>query len=198
MRRQWTAIAAGLFALAGARASAAPPPPQSAVPPPVAQTHAECAAPTYASDQLVCSDPGLREADAAMVAVLARAGTQALVPASPGIEPQEAWLRRRSLCAMRSDHAACLRAAYADRTAVLAALAGPGATEAAGWNCPGFGTVRRAGAVWVGADADGAIVALASPPGASSWTPFVTASEKGGRLRLAPLGGKPVTCRALR
>lgn len=174
------------------------PQPAAATPPPVAQVHAECAAPSYASDQLVCASPGLLAADGAMVAALERAGAAALAPASPQIEPQEAWLRRRSLCAMRQDHAACLAGAYADRTAVLGALSGRTARDAAGWNCAGSGTVRRAGALWVGADASGVVVAVASPVGASSWRPFVAASLKGGKLRLAPLEGKPVTCRALR
>lgn len=37
------------------------------VPPPGGQVSADCAAPVYATDQLVCADPGLRALDAQML-----------------------------------------------------------------------------------------------------------------------------------
>lgn len=173
-------------------------PPSNATPPPVAQTHAQCSGPTYASDQLVCATPDLKAADEAMVAALERVKAAALAPAAPLIERQEAWLRRRSLCALRGDHAACLREAYADRTRVLGALGATTSYVGRSWTCPGLGVVRRGDGLWVGYDDTGAVVAIASPPGASSWKPFLTAEPAGAKLKVRLLDGKPLTCRPSR
>lgn len=89
----------------------------SAVPPPLPQRGANCSAPTYATDQLVCSDPDLRRRDAEMLGYLDADAP----PTGAGIEPQEAWFRRSRLCAMREAHRACIVAAYDERIAMLRA-----------------------------------------------------------------------------
>ncbi|MFN4203370.1 MAG: hypothetical protein ACK4GM_09970 [Tabrizicola sp.] len=91
------------------------------VPPPGEQVSADCAAPVYATDRLVCSDAALRELDAHMLQLWRMAearhrGNGALRDA------QIAWFRSRSLCAFGSDHRACVVTAYHKRIAALLAL----------------------------------------------------------------------------
>jgi uncharacterized protein len=111
--------------------------PANSVPPPPEQLHADCASPTYASDQLICSDPQLTAMDRQMAADLLSTGQAAIEPASPFIEAQADWIRRRSLCAMRSDHALCLEHAYDERIAVLAALGARSDQPIAIYKCDG-------------------------------------------------------------
>lgn len=88
----------------------------SAVPPPVEQLTANCVAPVFASDQLVCADPELRALDDQLRRILAaRAGIQ-------GLELEESdyqWFLRRSRCAFQEEHRACLLQAYRERLALL-------------------------------------------------------------------------------
>lgn len=88
----------------------------AAVPPPMPQQHAECTAPTYASDMLVCSNPMLLEMDGKLALLAAEP-----IPPEFAIEDQWDWFRRRSACAATSEHLACLSAAYAERIAILSA-----------------------------------------------------------------------------
>lgn len=88
----------------------------AAVPPPVQQRTADCSAPVYASDQLVCSDPALRALDARLASALAISPA----PAAAGwVEGDNEWFRRRSLCAFQQAHRECLSEAYTDRLEVL-------------------------------------------------------------------------------
>lgn len=87
------------------------------VPPPVSQVSADCVAPVYATDRLVCADPVLRPLDTEMLDLwdrisATRNGNQA---------EQVAWFRRRSLCAFDPDHRACAMTAYLERIATLRA-----------------------------------------------------------------------------
>ena len=92
----------------------------AAVAPPTDQTTADCAAPTYATDMLVCDDPDLRALDAELARLWAQ------VEAGSGGDPaaaeaQAAWFRERSLCAFQEDHRGCAEAAYRARIATLQA-----------------------------------------------------------------------------
>lgn len=106
------AIAAALVASCGDPAAVAPP---------TNQTSADCAAPTYATDMLVCDDPQLLALDAELARLWAEA--------DPGGDPvaaeaQAAWFRERSLCAFEEDHRGCAEAAYRARIEVLRGGAG--------------------------------------------------------------------------
>ena len=106
--------------LAGSAILAAYSPPP--VPPPTDQFSANCTAPTYASDHLVCSDPELRALDWKMAALVLQVGTDAIDAAAPGIQNQYDWFRQRSLCAMKDDHRGCLLQAYRLRIEALERL----------------------------------------------------------------------------
>lgn len=88
------------------------------VAPPVSQATANCAAPSYASDMLVCTDVGLLKLDSALAErIAARSG-----PLADGIESDEVWFRRSRLCAFEENHRTCLLSAYCDRLAALNGL----------------------------------------------------------------------------
>ena len=89
---------------------------QAPVPPPVEQNTADCARPTYASDQLVCNDAELRVLDQRLKALLTQRS-----PIIPGAfqESDGQWFKRRSRCAFEVEHKKCLSEAYADRLAVI-------------------------------------------------------------------------------
>lgn len=91
------------------------------VPPPVAQVSADCAAPVYATDLLVCSDPTLRALDAQLLRFWVMAeGRHRLDDAERAAHAE--WFRNRSLCAFDADHRGCVVAAYHSRIATLLAL----------------------------------------------------------------------------
>lgn len=126
------------------------------VPPPVDQAQADCASPSYADDMAVCGDQGLRELDRRMGAALpgAEARTGYL------IEPQREWFRRSRACSTRKDQLACLRVAYRERIAVLAAARRPMPASAAWQPCRrsadrvafvdgGIIVIRRAGGTYL-------------------------------------------------
>jgi uncharacterized protein len=93
-----------------------------AVPPPPEQSTADCRNPTFATDQLVCTNPDLRALDTQLAELL----VGATEPVSKWFEPQGQWLLRRSRCAFSEAHAECARAAYRERIALLRPLE-PGA-----------------------------------------------------------------------
>lgn len=94
-----------------------------AVPPPGDQVSADCAAPVYASDHLVCADAELRALDTQMLRLWRM--VEARHPEDGGLRvAQAAWFRERSLCAFEADHRACVAAAYRSRIAALLRLAG--------------------------------------------------------------------------
>jgi uncharacterized protein len=167
---------------------------QSAVPPPVEQFTADCATPVYASDQLICSDPELLEAEAQIVELWRIAQPDWSV--GPYIEQQDAWFRRRALCAFQTKHRACLVGANAERIAVLSS-ATQGPEDAVLARCIGSGGSRSVSLSQSGGSLaaydQGHLVWLAVRPN-TDWTPFV--SWAGGRsLRFRPLDGTALTCR---
>jgi uncharacterized protein len=97
---------------------------ESAAPvaPPVDQVSADCTAPTYATDRLVCYDPVLLTLDAELARLWARAEAAGHVTGAAQ-RAQIDWFRQRSLCAFREDHRACAEAAYRERIAELQRLA---------------------------------------------------------------------------
>jgi uncharacterized protein len=181
----------------------------AAVPPPPDQSAADCAAPTYASDQLVCADPALLALDRRMVELLAAAGSAAPAAALHWFEPQQVWFRRRSRCAFSERHAACLRAAYRERIDLLSALAGRGADQdraalpAICTNAPwGNGPVRLhlgEQAPLTIEDGRGTVLVVASAlQPRDDWSPFVRFVIEDAEIRLEPSEGTVVRCRALR
>lgn len=158
------------------------------VPPPVPQATADCGNPVYASDQLVCGDAQLRDIDRRLASVLdqRRFADQRL------LEGDQSWFRRRSRCAFAEAHRACLIAAYAERAALVDAMArAPAAAMPARCTAPApvppvtleFGD---GGKVLIVRDAQsaamlGAAVAMA-PSG--DWKPFATFSRKSRQVRI--------------
>ena len=116
IRRHGVCAIAAVWPLVAASESAAP------IAPPLEQVSADCTAPTYASDRLVCADPGLRALDAELARLWARAEAAGRVAASAQ-RAQADWFRQRSLCAFREDHRACVEGAYRARIAEQRRLA---------------------------------------------------------------------------
>jgi hypothetical protein len=77
---------------------------------------------TYATDRLVCADPGLRALDAELERLWARAEAAGRVAVSVQ-RAQADWFRQRSLCAFRDDHRGCVEGAYRARIAELRRIA---------------------------------------------------------------------------
>lgn len=183
--------------------------PAAAMSPPPEQSAANCSTPTYASDQLVCADPSLLALDHRMLELLAAAGTAARGPALHWFEPQEEWFRRRSLCAFTERHAACLRAAYRERTDLLAVLAGNGSGQRGQdhpLSCPGApwgnGAVRLQandqGTLTI-EDARGRVLVVASGlQPRDDWLPFLRIVNVDEGIRIETIAGRVVRCRLLK
>lgn len=179
-----------LLAQAAVQSTSSPPP----VPPPVAQSVADCRSTSYASDQLVCANEELLRLDRQLAALLPFPEPIAAAV----IEPQGDWFRRSRMCAMRSDHFVCLRAAYRERIAIGSALRGKAIAEPA-WRetkCKrgtveladighGVTAVRRGTAVWL------ALSATELP----SWTPFAWTARTPPKLELHGPDGKMLRCK---
>lgn len=183
-----------------------------AIPPPPEQLAADCTTPTYASDVVVCGDPALLAADLE-VTQLYESLQEVLQPTAYGglldrqalFEPQDAWFRRRSLCAFSSRQPDCLRAAYGERLRILRALGlqreqpSPEVVFAVCRDSPwGLGStgirgtqlgeiVLTAPSGWVRA------VAVGDLP-RDDWTPYLRHQAEGSQLRLFPLEGPVITC----
>jgi uncharacterized protein len=177
-------------------------PSANAVPPPVEQYSANCAAPSYASDQLVCGNPALLDLDRQVVAALADAGQAAVNPASPMIEAQADWFKRRSLCAMKAEHTACLTAAYGERIAVLISLTEGTDQYGKPYKCSGSAVPNIARFI-VKADGvvlafrDKALIAVALPASdPDNWLPFVSATSGGKHLTIRSIAGTTSKCRS--
>lgn len=125
----------------------------AAVPPPVVQESANCVAPVYASDHLVCSDAALRRLDGRLVSAIAASPT---VESSPWFEANGEWFRRRSLCAFLEQHRQCLIEAYTDRLAILARLVEPPQADAPA-SCGGQGQ-RTAVRIWLDPASDSLVL----------------------------------------
>jgi uncharacterized protein len=168
--------------------------PAQAVPPPVEQFTANCAAPVYATDQLVCGDPELKAQDAAMAIALARLGRAPVNGLALWLEPQAEWFKRRSLCAFKTAHRQCALNAYAERMDVLGALTATAAPALSSYRC---GNVRGMSSgdgtlvIWIDDKPAGAAVRR---PERSEWQPYVRLDGRGAKLRITPSGGKPIRC----
>jgi hypothetical protein len=169
-----------------------------AVPPPPGQLRADCDAITYASDVRVCATPRLAELDGTMASRLAHAGGAALSPSSPWVESQSDWFTRRSLCAMRTNHDACLAAAYAERIAELEVMAGSAEGE---WRDCMTGAPLAGARLFLGSNGAGAVMRSGALEvvglwrfDASIWRPFV-AIELGDRgVTLSLPDGRQLAC----
>lgn len=208
MKTPWCIACVAVLALALILAG---PWPARAVPPPPSQVAANCEAPTYASDMLVCGDASLRALDRQLIAAHAAASASLAATDSEWIEPQEDWFKRRSRCAFSERHADCLRAAYAERLDVLHALTiAPGRTADAAdaRRCSGplgSGTLLLTnGGTGTLRDADGKLLVVAFERDAQAgWVPFVhivlCAGGDGGHdveLRSLWGGSLALVCRA--
>lgn len=182
-----------LFALTLAKAVAA-------IPPPPDRLTADCTAPSYASDQLVCGDPELQALDLAVARGVAAAENAGMAPGTVLVEAQGAWFRRRSLCAMQAAHRDCLAAAYRDRLAVLSAFTSPPLRASATWQCE----IKRVGPVLLADHPPG--LALLNPTSgqtigyasqaapATGWRPHLQFVRKGRKGRLLDASGMVSPC----
>jgi uncharacterized protein len=177
----------------------------AAVPPPPEQVAANCDAPTYASDMLLCADADLRALDAHMREAWAAVDFAGVVAPGAWVEAQDAWFRRRSLCAFSERHADCLQAAYVERIAVLEALRRitlRPRRQGMEASCPGapwgHALVRvRAPESGALAIEDGAanVLAAATPADADgTWSPYVGFKVEGFVIQLATLEGSTIVC----
>jgi uncharacterized protein len=103
MQGSGAAVLAAVLAVAACERS-------MAVPPPTEQMTADCAAPNYATDMLVCNDPDLLALDVELATLWSQLSSgPAGGPAAT--DAQAAWFRERSLCAFEDDHRGCVEAA---------------------------------------------------------------------------------------
>lgn len=143
------------------------------VPPPIAQRSADCVHPVYASDQLLCADPELREIDARF----AEAMTRHTPPAGQWIEDAETWFRRSRLCAMKEDHRGCLLGAYRERLALETVRANAQPSRACG-HLLLISTGDGTDALF---SSSGQLMLVARAV-TTAWTPFISMSTKRGRV----------------
>jgi uncharacterized protein len=176
-----------------------------AVPPPPGQDAANCDAPTYASDVLVCGDPQLRALDARMLDAWSSLDLASALAPNAWVEEQREWFKRRSLCAFSERHADCLRGAYVERIAVLEALQRVASrptrqgTPAVCRDAPWGGEELRLRAPETGAltveDRGARVVAAATPPRPDGpWQPWVVFSVDDTTVRLTGTSGASVEC----
>ena len=169
-----------------------------AIPPPPEQIAADCAAPTYAIDHLVCADAELKDMDRVMRERLATLDPSFVRNPPPFIEDQISWFRRRSLCAFTPDGRACTQDAYAERLAVLGELRSDKrrlrAVECEG-SLQGVKNVsiNENLAVLTGVEGEVEVVTLL-PDRHSSWRSFVQFSRSGTQLRFERVDGRKFVC----
>ena len=179
--------------------------PVAATPPPTDQIAADCDAPTYASDMLVCAEPGLLALDRRMRDEWAGVDVAGRISPRAWVEAQALWFKRRSLCAFVEMHADCLKAAYAERIAVLEALRSTASrpshqgTQAICRDAPwGHMTVRlnssAAGTLTID-DRDARVMAVAMPLSVGAdWRPYVGFTVEGKTIRIVPMGAATFVC----
>lgn len=182
--------------------------PVAAVPPPPEQVAANCETPTYASDTMVCADPMLRELDARMLDTLAAVDYASVVAPGAWVEAQDAWFRRRSLCAFNERQADCLRAAYVARIAVLEAVGRVArrpprrgmevSCPQAPWGQPPVRVRAPESGALVIEDELAHVLAAATPAEPDGvWSPFVRYEVNGSLIRLATLEGAALVCTSI-
>jgi uncharacterized protein YecT (DUF1311 family) len=177
-----------------------------AVPPPPEQSVANCTNPTYASDSFVCADPELLALDRQVRDGLAGLSLAAVVAPKSLVEDQQAWFRRRSLCAFSDRQAGCLRAAYSERIVVLGAVrkASPEFAQSGAMAiCSGAPWESTDARIKLGdrgpatvMDAEGRVLAVAlDAEPRDDWSPYVRFSTAGETIRLFPLDHPAIECR---
>jgi uncharacterized protein YecT (DUF1311 family) len=176
-----------------------------AVPPPPEQVVADCARPTYASDALVCADPGLLGLDRQVADALKRIQSTIVATPTSLVESQDAWFRRRSQCAFSAQHADCLKAAYSERIAVLDVLGNvsPALAQAgtlarcsgAPWGTIDVRVVAAGGPLIVLADAGRVLAVALDVQPREDWAAFVRFVADGETIRLIPLERPAFECR---
>ncbi len=172
-----------------------------AIPPPVEQFSAVCTAPSYASDQLVCSDPALLKLDHQIADLLGKQERMASPPTSEYFESQADWFRRRSRCAFSVAHRQCLIEAYQDRLKVLSPLHEEPRKENRSLICDSSTGIAEAAAIsnsdgYLTLIGKGRILAVASPEtDGAIWRPFVGWKMKNQRVKLTLLSGTKIICR---
>jgi uncharacterized protein len=188
-------ILAAFVALGACAAPRQDTPPDASTAPFRQPLAANCDAPIYAIDRLVCADSDLLALDRAMGERLG----QRSPATSPIIEDQGAWFRRRNLCAFQTDALACARLAYRERLAVLDALLEPTtasplrvrcqsvAGDVRAWMTPERVVLFRPGGAVVG-------VALRYDEPAP-WRPFLTFVADADSLELTRRDGIKWRCR---
>ena len=187
-------------------------PEATAVPPPPEQFTADCLAPTYASDVVVCGDEALLAMDQELRRLyeplheaLETTSAAALLDAQALVESQDAWFRRRSLCAFSERQADCLRAAYEERLRVLEALALQRAQPSpevifavcrdAPWGLGKTGiNATQLGEIVLTTPSGRVLAVAVGGPAPVGWTPFLRQEAEGSQLRLFPLEGPVITC----
>jgi uncharacterized protein YecT (DUF1311 family) len=179
--------------------------PVAAVPPPPDQVQANCEAPTYASDMLVCADSFLRALDSRMSEAWDAVDFASVAAPGAWVEAQNAWFRRRSLCAFSERHADCLQAAYVERIAVLQALGRVAlrpkrqglhaSCNGAPW---GHSRVRvrapELGALTLEAGATQVLAAATPAAPVGAWVPYVGFEVDGSTIRLTTQEGTTIVC----
>jgi uncharacterized protein len=169
------------------------------IPPPVDQVTADCVAPVYASDQLVCADPELKSIDLGYRTERDALGDPQLRPDAIW-ESDVDWFRRRGRCAFLTAHRECLLAAYGDRRSLIAAISaalratGNSACQVTGMTAP-LHLYHAADGTVVLRNADG-IAAVASPEGATraGWVAFASARPNTDAVAIRNLGGQVLEC----
>jgi hypothetical protein len=145
--------------------------PVAAVPPPPEQVAANCDAPTYASDMLVCFDADLRVLDARM-----REAWVALDFAN--VVTREAWVEALRRVALRpgrqGTEASCPGAAWGHS---LVRVRAP-----------------ESGALAIEDDAARVLAAATPPSPGGAWSPYVEFKVDGSVIQLATMEGSTVVC----
>lgn len=178
----WTAVA--LPASGVAQPSAVPPPPE--------QQTADCIRPVFATDQLVCSDPALRQLDSQLAAALRTFDS----PSGSWLEAQTQWFLRRSRCAFQADHRQCVQLAYAERLAIMRPLSPHAIRASAGCN----DALVKMVAIELDRvslfDATNTLlgVGLTSTTKSNTWVPFLTASHGGRNLEASSSSSGILRC----
>lgn len=172
---------------------------QMPVPPPVEQSTADCVRPVFASDQLVCSDPELRDLDRQLLQALR---LYTALPQNNFVENDREWFKRRSRCAFETEHRSCLLDAYRDRIAIIESEAmTPVRTLAA--KCKTLGRmslgILPTGHMSLHSITTTALIAIASPEGGQSpWKPALAISERGRVFEFKNHAGSNLSCRVNR
>jgi uncharacterized protein len=169
------------------------------------QSVADCERPIYASDQLVCADAELLALDRKLRDLLATVDLQARVAPASLIEPDDLWFRRRSLCTFSERHAACLKAAYSERIAVITSV-DSASTEVtqrsesatcrdAPWGSSDVNVRRTDDQSATVTDMQGRVIAVAFVTSrGGDWSPSVRYAVHGAAIRFTALNGSTVEC----